>query len=186
MITQQVPLLFTCGHSHRSPEQLVELLRTTGIVRLIDIRRYPVSRRHPHHARRHMRLWIESAGMHYRWEGGILGGYRAAVAKSSHTALDDERLRGFAAHMAGNAFMRSLRDIVQQAVDCPTALMCAERLPERCHRALVADYLLWQGCRVVHLIEPGVAREHRMHPGVREIDGRLVYNRETTVPLDLR
>lgn len=95
-------------------------------------------------------------------------------------------MRGYADHMETEQFRHTMRDIIELAAHDMTVLMCAERLPEHCHRNLVADYLLAQGCRVIHLIAVGMAREHRLSPLVREIDGRLIYNRDMTLPLDLR
>lgn len=180
------PILYTFGHSDRRPDELLGLLVSAGIECLIDIRRYPVSRRYPYYARESLQACVESAGMRYRWEGAALGGRRAASDDTPHTGLDDVSLRGFAGYMEGGQFTRHLQAIILTATRERTVLMCAERLPEHCHRSLVADYLLWQGCRVIHLLGAGMAREHRMHPCVRVLDSRLIYNRDMTIPLDLR
>lgn len=179
-----VPTLYTCGHSNREPARLLEMLRWQGIDRLIDIRRYPVSRRHPDFTREIFQRWLEAAGIRYQWEGGVLGGRRKARPDSPHSALADD-LRGFADHMESPGFTCLAGNLVRMAASERVALMCSERLPEHCHRNLVADYLLARGCRIVHLIDEGEMREHRLHPRALRVGDAVVYNRETTLPLDL-
>lgn len=179
-----VPTLYTCGHSNREPGRLLEMLRWQGIGRLIDIRRYPVSRRHPGFTREIFQPWIEAAGIRYQWEGEMLGGRRTARQDSPHSALAED-LRGFADHMESQGFIRLAGVLVRMAAMERIALMCSERLPEHCHRTLVADYLFANGCRIVHLIDEGEAREHRLHPRAVRVGDTVVYNREMTLPLDL-
>ncbi|MGE0371731.1 MAG: DUF488 family protein [Gammaproteobacteria bacterium] len=180
-----IATLYTCGHSARAQEELLLMLQWQAIDQLIDIRRYPISRRHPQFTRDAWQTRLERAGIRYHWEGGVLGGRRAAKADSHHVGLSKNGLRGFADHMEGGAFTRRMQGIIATAAKARIVLMCAERLPEHCHRNLVADYLKLQGCRVVHLIETGQAREHRLHPLARKVGNVVVYNQGMTLPMEL-
>lgn len=160
------------------------MLRWQGISRLIDIRRYPVSRRHPGFTREIFQPWLEAAGIRYQWEGEMLGGRRMARPDSPHSALAED-LRGFADHMESPGFSRLAGELVRMAATERVALMCSERLPEHCHRTLVADYLFAHDCRIVHLIDDGEMREHRLHPRALRVGDAVIYNRQMTLTLDL-
>lgn len=87
--------------------------------------------------------------------------------------------------MESEAFTRRMQEIIESVAMGRIVLMCAERLPEHCHRKLVADSLQLQGCRIVHLIENGQAREHRLRTLARKVENGVVYNRSVAIPIDL-
>jgi len=175
MIPKQ-PTVYTVGHGDRSLDELVALLRDSGIDTLVDVRSHPHSRRFPQFDEASLRTALEAAGIAYDWAGQELGGLREAAGDSPHEALP-EGLRGFADLMAKPAFEHAMSRLVELAGKGRLALMCAERDPLRCHRSLIADWLLVAGYPVVHLIEPGVQQPHQLRPEARREAAGLVYDR---------
>ena len=175
--------LYSIGHSNRSLDGFISLLQAHGIATLIDIRSQPQSRRHPHFAMDELRAGLEQAGITYHWAGRQLGGLRKSIAKSPHTALDNEGMRGYADHMATEEFRRGVNQLLHLAQQATTAIMCAEKLPEHCHRSLLADYLVLQGVEVIHIIDEGETREHHLSPFARRESAQLIYDRHTTASL---
>ncbi len=119
---------------------------------------------------------MPAAGVRYVWEGERLGGRRKAEAVSPHTALRNEGFRAYADHMGTAPFREGIENLLALSGAAPAAVMCAERLPWRCHRYFLADYLLLRGVRVLHILEAGKTREHRMSRLARVEGGRLVYD----------
>lgn len=177
--------LYSVGHSNRSAEALLEVLRRAGIRTLVDVRAYPHSQRFPHFDADALRAALEAAAITYHWAGRQLGGRRRPAAVSRHIALPDDGLRGYADYMETDSFARAATQLVNLAGQAPTVIMCAERLPEQCHRSLLADYLTLQGHRVMHLLEPGEVREHRLSAQARRESLQLIYDRQATGVLDL-
>ncbi len=177
--------LYTVGHSNRSLEDFVALLQSAGIKTLVDVRAYPQSRRHPQLSRDTLSTQLAQAGISYRWAGKALGGRRRSRKGSPHTALEADGFRGYADHMASDEFQRGVGELIELARHDPTVIMCAERLPEHCHRSFISDYLNLQGAQVMHLIAPGEMRPHQLNPLARVQAGGLVYDRNTQGALDL-
>lgn len=171
--------LYTVGHSNRSLDELLNLLLSVDIGVLVDIRARPQSRRFPHFSGDMLRAAVERVGLIYHWAGRQLGGLRESRADSMHAALADG-LRGFADYMDTAEFQTAAAQLARLAARAPTAILCAERLPEECHRSLIADYLTLQGMRVIHLIEEDELREHRLRPEARRESAQLIYDRHTT------
>jgi len=167
--------LLTVGHSNRSLQELLALLVAHRVEVVADVRRHPVSRRHPQ---------FEGAGLsHSLAEAGIeylhvpeLGGMRPPRADSPHTALADGPFRGYADHMASDEFARGLARLAALATARRTAAMCAEADPAHCHRSLLADLLLARGHAVAHIVDGGPARPHRLHPHAHADGATLVYD----------
>jgi uncharacterized protein (DUF488 family) len=180
----QAVTLYTVGHSNRSLDELLALLKEAAIATLVDVRAEPRSRHNPQFNEESLRAACTRAGIAYHWAGHMLGGLRVARTDSPHIALE-AGMRGFADHMQTDGFKKGAAQLLAMAARAPTAFLCAERLPEHCHRALIADYLLLQGARVVHLLGPGESREHALNPAARCEVAALVYDRQTTTPLDL-
>lgn len=177
--------VYSVGHSNRSIEQLFALLHEAGIRLLVDVRSQPVSQRHPQFEGETLRADLEEAGLQYHWAGRSLGGLRSPRADSPHIALAEDGLRGYADHMDTDFFQKGVTQLINLAGQSTTAVLCAERLPEQCHRQLLADYLLLQGVTVMHLIEPGKQREHQLSAQARRESARLVYDRLVSGTLDL-
>lgn len=161
----------------------MELLQAQAVTTLIDIRAQPQSRRYPHFSMDELRAGLEQAGIVYHWAGRQLGGRRKTVAGSPHTALQDEAMRAYADHMATEEFRRGVSQLTHLAQQAVTAVMCAEKLPEHCHRALLADYLVLQGMEVIHIIDDGEIHEHHLGPHARRESAQLIYDRNTTASL---
>lgn len=174
----------TIGHSNRTLEELIALLTDAKIVCLVDVRRYPVSKRHPHFDTHNLRRACDQAQINYHWAGEHLGGYRPALAGSPHTALSDG-LRGFADYMASEAFVQSISRLIDLAKTSPTAILCAEKHPQDCHRLLISDYLWTSGVVVEHLTEKGRCDGHRLSHCARLTQGKLIYDRLTQQSLAL-
>ncbi len=178
-------VVYTVGHSNRPLDGLLALLQRAGISNLVDVRAYPQSRRHPQFGEQALRAGIAGAGMSYHWAGRQLGGRRQPQADSPHRALSEPGFRAYADYMESAAFQSAAMQLLRLAGRGSTAILCAERRPERCHRSLIADYLSLQGVHVIHLIEPGEQRDHALSPQARRESGRLVYDRHATAALDL-
>lgn len=167
--------VFTIGHSTRSSEEFIALLRECWVELLIDVRRFPMSRRHPQFNRPELSASLQAAGIGYRHEE-MLGGRRAAREDSPNTAWRNAQFRGYADHMDTPAFRQAVDELVQRAERTVQAVMCAEAVPWRCHRNLLADALVARGLEVRHIIQPGKANPHSLNPDARLLaDGRILY-----------
>jgi uncharacterized protein (DUF488 family) len=170
-------MLLTFGHGIAAAERIAELLRGADVAVLVDIRTAPGSRRHPHVARAELERWLPEAGISYRWEKR-LGGFRKSPPGSPDVAWREEAFRGYAAHMRTPGFAAAADEVIAQASTEPTAVMCSESLWWRCHRRLLADFVLVaRNVPVRHLLSDGRLEEHRLSPGLRRgDDGLLVYD----------
>ncbi len=178
--------VYSIGHSNRAIAELIGLLRSAGIATVVDVRAQPASARHSQFAMDALRTALEQEGIVYHWAGRQLGGFRQPKPGSPHIALDAEGFRGFADHMDSDTFQRGVSQLVNLGMKAPTAFLCAEKLPEQCHRSLIADYLTLQGITVLHLIDAAETREHRLNPLARTESGKLVYDRQASRPLPLQ
>ena len=152
-------LIFTIGHSTRSLDELVRLLRHEAVTRLADIRRYPGSKRYPHFSREALTASLPEAGIEYvHFED--LGGRRKPLGASLNTALRNEQFRAYADYMATAEFHRAVDALLSS--EKRTAYMCAEAVPWRCHRNLLSDELVRRGIDVVHIIGPGQRQKHEL------------------------
>ena len=166
--------IHTIGHSTRTIETFVSLLRTHGVELLVDVRRWPVSRRYPHFHREALAASLSSKGIEYIWRGD-LGGFRKASADSQNTAWRVGAFRAYADFMLTAEFASILREVEELARTKRAALMCAEAVPWQCHRQLLADAFLVRGWNVRHIMEDG-CREHRLPPFARPEGERIIYN----------
>ncbi|MCW6004825.1 DUF488 domain-containing protein [Micromonospora sp. CPCC 205371] len=169
--------VFTVGHGARPVEELVAVLREARIGVLVDIRRYPVSRRHPQFGREALGATLDAAGIAYEWQGETLGGRRSRRRDSRHTALHSPAFAGYADHMDTVDFRSTVDELVARAATQRLAVMCAETYWRNCHRMLVADALSLRGADVTHLLTPGRSEPHRPHQTMRRgSDGWPVYD----------
>jgi uncharacterized protein (DUF488 family) len=183
-MSQRIPTLlvhsrevtvYTVGHSTRSRDELLALLGNAGIRGVADVRRYPASRRHPHFAREALAAALAGAGLRYDWLPA-LGGRRAARPDSPHVAWREPGFRGYADHMGSAEFRDGLAVLLGLAADRPTAVLCAEAVPWRCHRQLIADALVARGIRVLHVVGAGGLRPHTLSRLARLDGDHLVYD----------
>ena len=170
-----MPRIFSIGHSTRSMDEFVALLREHGVTVLVDVRRFPGSKRHPHFGADSLASAMAEAGIDYVHEPD-LGGYRKPRPDSPHTAWRNDGFRGYADHMDTPAFRAALGRLTQRARERPTAIMCAEAMPWRCHRQLISDALTAVDWEVIHILAAGKAATHRLNPRARRLEGgRLIY-----------
>ncbi len=167
--------IWSVGHGARPVEELIAILRQAGVRDLVDVRTAPGSRRHPQFGKDALAASLEDAGVGFRWERD-LGGWRRPSPDSPHTALRSDQFRGYADHMESPAFAAALQRLKDEARRTPTAFMCAETLWWNCHRRMISDALTVGGWDVIHLLGPGKAEPHRLHPALRINGGRLIYD----------
>lgn len=169
--------VFTVGHGTKSTEELVEVLRSAGIELLVDVRRFPGSRRHPQFAREALEKSLPNFDIGYDWRGETLGGRRERSPKSRHHSLRNAAFKGYADFMDTDEFRTAVQELEKQADTKRTAVMCAETLWWKCHRRMIADALHARGNEVIHLIKPG---DRNVHKPVEEMrvdeDGWPVYD----------
>jgi uncharacterized protein (DUF488 family) len=176
-------VVYTVGHGARPIEAFLAVLRQASITVLIDIRRFPGSRRHPQFGREPLAATVTDAGIGYEWQGEALGGRRTGAPRSRHTALRTAAFAGYADHMDGGAFRAAVDALLVRARSERPAVMCAETVWWHCHRMLVADAVLIRGGRVVHLLDVGRRQPHRLTATVRRgADGWPVYDVADTLP----
>ncbi len=175
--------VFTIGHGNRPLDEFMALLRQARIERLVDVRAFPASRRHPQFARAALERALPDAGVGYLWEGPALGGRRRPAANSPHTALRNASFRAYAEHMMQPDFQAALDRLGILGSEKRAALMCAERLPWRCHRFLISDSLIARDIEVMHIVSEGEMRQHTFSQFAR-IDGGLLFY-DVGMPADL-
>jgi uncharacterized protein (DUF488 family) len=168
-------VVYTIGHSTRPLDDFLALVDAHDIEGIADVRRHPGSRRHPHFARDALAASLAARGLAYDWMPA-LGGRRRALPDSPHRAWREESFRAYADHMDGAEFQTALAALLATAERRTTAIMCAEAVPWRCHRQLIADALLARGVEVRHVVGPGAAKIHTL-TGHARLDGeRVVYD----------
>lgn len=178
------PELVTVGHGTAGQEELGALLRGAGVEAVVDVRRFPGSRRHPHVARERLEEWLPAAGVAYRWEER-LGGRRSAAPGSAHTGLRNTSFRAYADHMGTAGFGAAVDGLLADARRRRVAVMCSESLWWRCHRRLIGDYVeLLTDVRVRHLLHDGRLAVHQPTDVARVAAGELRYDGgEPTLPV---
>jgi len=166
--------IWTVGHSTRTAEKFLELLRAHEIKVLVDVRSFPGSRRYPQFNREELAEALREIGIEYRHEPR-LGGRRTPRADSHNTAWNNPSFRAYADHMESEAFRSGVEDLLEVAANERTAVMCAEAVWWRCHRSLIADYLKAEGHTVLHIIDPHKSEEHPFTSAARIVKGKLSY-----------
>jgi uncharacterized protein (DUF488 family) len=169
--------LFTIGHSTRSPEEFLSVLREFKIEALVDIRRFPGSHRFPHFNREALEKTLPASGIEYIWLED-LGGRRSGTdsEKSLNAGLKSPGFRYYADYMQTEQFRKAVERLLSVASVNSAAIMCAEKLFWKCHRRLLSDYLVAQGVQVEHIIESGRLQQHKLNTDVSVIfDGSIIY-----------
>jgi 3-methyladenine DNA glycosylase/8-oxoguanine DNA glycosylase len=174
--------LYTIGHSTRSIDELVALLRAADVSTLADIRTIPRSRHNPQFEREALSAALRRRRLRYV-HVPLLGGLRRARPDSPNTAWRNASFRGFADYMLSADFEAGLAELRRLASDGTVAVMCAEAVPWRCHRSLVADALLVRGARVEHITGAGRASPHRLTAFAHVEGTRITYPGEGGTPV---
>jgi uncharacterized protein (DUF488 family) len=166
--------IHTIGHSTRPLLELVALLRGRGITRLIDVRTVPKSRHNPQYNSEALATALPGHGIAYH-PMPTLGGLRHPRPDSANLGWRNASFRGFADYMQTAAFEAALGKLRAIAVNEPTAIMCAEAVPWRCHRSLIADTLVVRQLEVRHIIGPSEAKLHVLTPFARVVGTSVTY-----------
>ncbi len=166
--------LFTIGHSTHDLETFSNILDAHAVKGVVDVRRYPASRRYPHFNREVLAAELAKRVIQYN---GFpeLGGRRTARADSLNTRWHNASFRGYADYMETAEFTDAVARLEAIADQRTIAIMCAEALWWRCHRSLIADYLKARGATVLHIIDTGKVEPHRYTEPAQIVDGRLSY-----------
>jgi uncharacterized protein (DUF488 family) len=149
--------VFTIGHGARPAEELITSLRAAGVRTLVDVRRFPSSRRHPQHDGRALAATLSAAGVGYQHEVELGGRRTREPGEERFRCLETPAFRSYAARMARREWQDALARALAAPVPC---FMCAETAWWRCHRRLIAELLTAYGHEVVHLLRPHEARPH--------------------------
>jgi uncharacterized protein (DUF488 family) len=155
--------IHTVGHSTRSTDEFVHILKSHGVAQLIDIRTIPKSARNPQFGQEALRTSLNAAGIRYTHLPG-LGGLRKPRPDSINTGWRNTSFRGYADYMQTDAFRKNLEQLIELAAVHPTAIMCAEAVPWRCHRSLVADALTARNFQVIDILSETKAQPHAVTP----------------------
>lgn len=179
--------IYTIGHSTRTIEQFIALLRENGVELLVDVRRFPGSRRHPQFGSAALAASLAAAGIGYA-HAEPLGGRRGGDAdpSSPNTAWRNAAFRAYADYMATPPFRAALERLVALSRERRTVIMCAEAVPWRCHRRLITDALLARGIPVADITGPGGPAPARLSEhALPRPDGTVVYPATPGVQEDL-
>ncbi|HKW88794.1 MAG TPA: DUF488 domain-containing protein [Candidatus Acidoferrales bacterium] len=170
----QLPVILTVGHSNRSIADFIPLLKAHGIARVIDVRTIPRSRHNPQFNCDALAKSLRAARIAYT-HLKKLGGLRHARADSPNTGWHNASFRGFADYMQTPEFAAGLKRVESLARTKRCALMCAEAVPWRCHRSLLADALVVRGHPVAHIMTRTRANPHKLTPFARVRGTRILY-----------
>ena len=154
---------YTVGHSTRSLDELVEILKAHGVAAVADVRLFPRSRRHPHFNDEALAASLPKLGLQYL-PFPDLGGRRRPRRDTPNTGWREEGFRGYADYMQTEPFRAAIDRFTAVASQTITTVMCAEAVPWRCHRRLIADALLVRGWRVLDVMSREKATPHKLTP----------------------
>ncbi|HZW57431.1 MAG TPA: DUF488 domain-containing protein [Nitrososphaerales archaeon] len=170
--------VYTIGHSTRTLEELIGLLKMNSIEMLVDIRTIPRSKTNPQFNLESLPNELRKRGIGYVHMKG-LGGLRRPRSDSKNTAWRNLSFRGYADYMQTEEFAKNLAELEQMIEDGKNhlriALMCAEAVPWRCHRFLVSDALLVRGYEVLHIIAKGSPKQHTLSKMAKVVEGKITY-----------
>jgi uncharacterized protein (DUF488 family) len=166
--------ILTIGHSTRSLEQFIGMLRAHEVSRLVDVRTVPRSRTNPQFNREIFPGALSEAGIAYEHDPR-LGGLRRPKSDSPNSGWKNLSFRGYADHMSTPDFRAGLDRLIEVAQEETPVIMCAEAVPWRCHRSLIGDALLARGVEVEDILSESSRKAHRYTPFARVEQGRVTY-----------
>lgn len=173
------PIVLTIGHSTRTLEEFIGLLRAHGATRVVDVRTVPRSRHNPQFDEASLPGSLKETGLGYVHMPG-LGGLRHAKRDSLNPGWRNASFRGYADYMQTPEFEQSLDELIRLANLERIVLMCAEAVPWRCHRSLIADALLVRGIRTEDIMSPTRRQIHTLTPFAKVQGARITYPAETS------
>jgi len=169
-------VIYSVGHGIKSIEDFISLLRTHKIQRVVDVRTIPRSRHNPQFNKETLPKNLKKVRIGYVHIKG-LGGLRYAKKDSVNMAWRNTSFRGFADYMQTEDFIKNIERLIRLAKQKKIAIMCAESVPWRCHRSLIADALLVRGVQVKHIMSQQSCKDHVLTPWIK------VHNLQITYPL---
>jgi len=170
--------IWTIGHSTRKIDTFISLLEAHGIKLLVDVRSLPGSKRYPQFNKETLAKPLQEHGIRYE-HFAELGGLRKARPDSQNTAWRNASFRGYADYMEKEEFRKSVERLIDLANETgATAIMCAEAVWWRCHRALISDYLKVHGIDVIHILDANKTEPHPFTSAAHIVDGALSYASE--------
>jgi uncharacterized protein (DUF488 family) len=167
--------VWTIGHSTRSIENFIELLKSFQITELVDVRTLPGSRRYPHFNKETLSQALHNANIEY-FHFPFLGGRRKPKPDSINTSWRNPSFRGYADYMLTAEFKSALSELENLATKGRLAYMCSESVWWKCHRSLISDSLKVKGWLVYHIMDAGKFQEHPYSSPARTLHGKLFYN----------
>jgi uncharacterized protein (DUF488 family) len=173
--------VFTVGHSTRAIEEFIELLGAHNVRQLVDVRTIPRSRHNSQFGQDQLGPALENAGIHYL-HMPELGGLRHARRDSVNTAWRNASFRGYADYMQTPAFAEAVDKLIALARKHTTAIMCAEAVPWRCHRSLIADALLVRGIDAEEISSPTRTQPHKLTPWAHVTGESIIYPDTKSTP----
>jgi uncharacterized protein (DUF488 family) len=160
----------------------VTLLRDFQIRNLADIRSHPGSRRNPHFNKETLESSLNKVGISYTWFPDLGGLRRTGLgSESPHVAFTSLGFRNYADYMSTKSFHTAAGRLCRLATRGASCFMCAETLPHKCHRSLLADYLLVMGIETIHILDNQRTKEHRLSPLATVSENRILYNRREPI-----
>ncbi|MGV8913820.1 MAG: DUF488 family protein [Kaistella sp.] len=171
------PTLYTIGHSTRTIEEFLELLKSFDIKILADIRRLPGSRKFPQFDQDNLKRSLEENGIEYIYLED-LGGRRKPSASSVNTVWRNKSFQAYADYMETKAFENGAAELADIATQKTTAMMCSEAVWWRCHRSMVSDYFKAKGWEVLHIMALGKVTEHPYTAPARVVGNQVFYSEQ--------
>lgn len=170
--------LYSIGHGSRSVESFMDLILEFRIRHLADVRSYPSSRRNPHFDRENLQRTLNKSAISYTWFPDLGGFRRESLGNTSpHTTLKSPGFRNYADYMSTEPFQAAAQKLSRLASSGSVCFMCAETVPHRCHRSLLADHLSVQGFEVIHILESQRTTLHQLSRLATVKNNRIIYNR---------
>jgi len=166
--------VLTIGHSNRPLDEFVRLLQSHGTTIVVDVRKMPGSRHNPQFSRATLPRALHQAGIGYIHMPG-LGGLRRRRPDSPNTGWKNASFQGYADYMLTPEFQQNLEELLERAKGERVAIMCAEAVPWRCHRSLIADALVVRGVAVEHILSASRTQPHALRPWAVVQDARIIY-----------
>jgi uncharacterized protein (DUF488 family) len=175
------PAVLTIGHSNHPLDRFLALLAQHEVEALVDIRRSPGSRKHPHFSRDNLAVALPKSGVAYHWLEALGGRRPKQRDESPNRGLENKSFRNYADYMLTGEFREGVEKLLAVARQKRTTIMCAEGLFWQCHRRLVSDFLAANGVTVQHIMPTGELRPHKPTSGAVIEGGRVTYPGEKSL-----
>ena len=167
--------IYTIGHSNHAIDEFISLLKQHEIEALVDIRRFPSSRRLPHFNRPNLAKALGEHGIEYHWLESLGGHRKKGLADSPNVGIRDLSFRNYADHMLGDEFREGADRLLEIADNSRAAIMCAEGSFHQCHRSLASEFLVANGLTVQHILPTGELAPHKLSEGAKVQERAVTY-----------